>query len=148
LWTLYGTLPGDIGRGVDVDEPGPPGARGIGFALTNVGSGDVPLPEDTYGQALTVTGLTPGLTYTARVVVGVNRVPYDVAPPWVRVVVDDVADGASAPSWAGWQRVRFVATASSHTLRAQLVNAMTLRPGDVVGLFVHYARVDLVDEVA
>lgn len=145
LWTLYGTLPGDIGRGVAVEEDGPPGARAIGFELQNFGTGDVPTPEDTFGQRVTLTGLVPGLTYTARVVVSAKRIPYDVAPPWVRLVVDGV--GESEPSWAGWQRVRFVATATSHVLRAQLVNALSLRPGDVVGAFVHYARVDLVDEL-
>lgn len=147
LWTLYGALPGDIGRGVDVDEPGPPGARGIGFALTNVGSGNVPLPGDTFGQSFTVTGLTVGLTYTARVYITPGREPYDLAPPWVRLVVDGVEDGVSAPEWGGWMRVRFVATATSHTVRAQLVNALTLRPGDVVTLWAYYARVDLVDEL-
>lgn len=148
LWTLYGAVPDDVGRGPAVEESGPPGARAIGFELENVGTGDVPTVEETFGQQVTITGLVPGLTYTARVVVSANRTPYDVAPPWVRIVVDGVEDGSSEPSWAGWQRVRFVATASSHVLRAQLVNAMTLRPGDVLGLFVHYARVDLVDEVA
>lgn len=144
-WSLYGTLPADIGRGVAVEEDGPPGARAIGFELQNFGTGDVPTPEDTFGQRVTLTGLVPGLTYTARVVVSAKRMPYDVAPPWVRLVVDGV--GESEPSWAGWQRVRFVATATSHVLRAQLVNALSLRPGDIVGAFVHYARVDLVDEL-
>lgn len=146
LWTLYGTLPGDVGRGVAVETDGPPGARAIGFELQNFGTGDVPTLEETFGQRVTMTGLVPGLTYTARVVVSAKRLPYDVAPPWVRLVVDGTGE-SSEPSWAGWQRIRFVATASTHVLRAQIVNALSLRPGDVVGLFVHYARVDLVDEL-
>ena len=144
LWSLYGTPPTGIGRGSAVELDGPPGARAFGFEL---------LPErvgvrrdDTFGQQLTLTGLTPGLTYTARVYVTVNRTPYDDAPvPWVRVVVAGVEQ--SEPQASGWQRVRFVAGATSHVLRAQLVNALALRPGDVVGLFVHYARVDVVDEL-
>ena len=151
LWTLYGAVPGDVARAVDVWTQGAPGARAIGFTLTNVGSGDVPLAEDTYGQSLVVSGLTPGLTYTARAYLAPAREPSNVptppAPPWVRLVVDGVTDGASEPSWSGWQRVRFVATATSHVLRAQLVNAVTLAPGESVALHVHYARVDLEDEL-
>ncbi len=146
LWTLYGSLPGDIGRGVAIETDGPPGARAIGFELQNFGTGDVPTPEETFGQRVTLSGLVPGLTYTARVVVSTKRLPYDVNPPWVRLVLDGTGE-SSEPSWAGWQRIRFVATASTHVLRAQIVNALSLRPGDVVGLFVHYARVDLVDEL-
>lgn len=149
LWTLYGTVPGDVGRGVDVFEQGAPGARAIGFDLANVGSGDVPLAEDTFGQQVTITGLTIGLTYTARAYIASSREPSNVpappAPPWVRLVVDGV--GQSDPLWSGWQRVRFVATATTHVLRTQLVNAVTLAPGDSVALHVHYARVDLEDEL-
>jgi len=147
LWTRYGALPSTITRAVYADLPGPPGARGVAFSLTNTSAGDVALTEDTFGQHFTVTGLTVGLTYTARVYMAPGRVPYDTAPPWVRLVVDGVVDGVSPPGWGGWVRVRFVATATSHVVRAQLVNALALRPGDEASLVAFYARVDLVDEL-
>lgn len=145
-WTLSGAVPVGVVRSTVPTVWGTPTDRSIGMQVENASSGSVQVPAESQRMQLTITGLTVGLTYTARVYVTTDRVPRPSPPPWVRLQV--VGVGASDPLAGGWQRLRFVAAATSHVLQVVMVNAVELVPAEWTEVQVHYARVDVETEVA